>query len=221
MPITAAQFASAATSLEQLSSTLGGESTAGTVNSGGATVVNNSGNYTLTATSCSNSLCVFDLPSASTYNSITITAPSGAAVVINVPGSSANGSAAFSNGQITYNGSACTGGSSCGASNVLMNFTSTNSAGTLSASGYGLVNVLAPYLTFTGGGGHIDGELIIGAINESSGASELEGADIFSNSNLPSGGSSTPEPATWVLMGTAMLAFAGFRSKRAATVAVK
>jgi len=188
MPI---DFPSAATSLDQLSNTLAGEATNGIV------VVNGS-TYTLTATGCT--LCVFDLSSGSFTNSaININAPSSATVVINVSGTSDS----FTNGSINYTGGAT-------ANDTLFNFGSATALSTTGMTIYG--SVLAPWATFTGTNGSIDGELIAASVTGET--AELESGDIF-NGNL--GNSATPEPSTWALMAIALVPWVLFRARRTAS----
>ena len=71
-------------------------------------------------------------------------------------------------------------------------------------------SILAPFAAFTGTNGSVDGELIAGSVSGET--AELESGDIFSG-NL--GTLATPEPATWVLMATALLACALIRGRKA------
>jgi choice-of-anchor A domain-containing protein len=188
MPI---NFTSAATSLTQLSNTLEGLAANGSVLVSGST-------YTLTATGCS--VCVFDLNAGTFTNSaINISAPSGATVVVNVSGSADS----FTSGSINYSGGVT-------ANDTIFNF---NSATTLTTSSM-TVNgsILAPFATFTGTNGSIDGELIAGSVSGES--AEMESTYIF-NGNL--GTVATPEPATWMLLAGALLGLSVTKTYRAAT----
>lgn len=177
-------FTSAASTLTSLSSTLNSDAANGNV-------TGSSGTYTLTATGCT--LCIFDLsPSGGTINSLSINAPTGATVVVNIAGTSDS----FSNGSISYTGGAT-------ANDTLFNF---SSASALSLSGI-TVNgtILAPLATFTGSSGSINGELIAGSVTGNS--AELESGNIFQG-NL--GSVTTPEPNSWILMAGALFGFAAF-----------
>jgi choice-of-anchor A domain-containing protein len=189
-------FVSAATSLTQLSNDLTNVAANGTV-------TGDSSNYTLTATGCT--LCVFNLPGGSMH-SVTIDAPAGATVLVNVSGNSSS----FSNGSINYTGGAT-------AANTIFNF---GAATALSTSSIGFNgSILAPLATFTGANGQINGELIAKAVSGESAA--FKSGNIFSG-NLDSGigattGASpaaTPEPSTWLSLLTALAAFAGFQRRR-------
>ena len=192
-------FVSAATSLTQLSSSLS------TMTANG-TVTGNSSNYTLTATNCT--LCVFNLTGGSMH-SMTINAPSGATVLINVSGTSSS----FSNGSINYAGGAS-------AANTIFNFGTTT---TLSTSSIGFNgSILAPLATFTGTNGNINGELIAKAVSGQT--AEFESANIFHGtfgSTTGASPSATPEPSTWLSLLTALVAFAGFQKRRAKCAKVK
>jgi hypothetical protein len=139
-------------------------------------------------------------------HSITIDAPEGATVLVNVSGSSSS----FSNGSISYTGGAT-------AANTIFNFGATTA---LSTSGIGFNgSILAPLATFTGANGQINGELIAKAVSGQSAA--FKSGNIFSG-DLNSGigaitGASpapTPEPATWLSLLTAVAAFVGFQKRR-------
>jgi choice-of-anchor A domain-containing protein len=185
-------FTSAATTLDQLSNTLQGLAANGSVALGAGSV------YTLTGSACS--VCVFDLTGGVfSGSSITINAPSGATVVINVSGTADS----FTNSSINYIGGIT-------ANDTIFNF---NSATTLITSGT-TVNgsILAPFATFTGMNGSVDGELIAASVTGES--AELESAFIF-NGNL--GSLATPEPATWMLMAVAPLACVFIRARQVRT----
>lgn len=186
-------FVSAATSLTQLSNALTSIPANGTVSG-------NSSNYTLTATNCT--ICVFDVAGGS-INSMTINAPSGATVIVDVSGTSSS----FSNGQINY-----TGGAS--AANTIFNFGAATTLSTSSMGFYG--SILAPLATFTGTNGQINGELIAKAVSGES--AEFESGDIFRGTLSTTTGASslaTPEPSTWILLLTAIAAFMCIQKRRA------
>ena len=186
-------FTSAATALTQLSNTLQNMAANGSVVLSGST-------YTLTATGCS--VCVFDISASGnngnfTGDSIAISAPSGATVVVNVGGTSDS----LGNASITYSGGVT-------ANDTIFNF---NTATALSTTGM-TVNgsILAPLATFTGTNGSVDGELIAAAVTGES--AELESSYIF-NGNL--GTYATPEPATWTMMAVALAGLIVFRVRKA------
>jgi choice-of-anchor A domain-containing protein len=186
-------FVSAATSLTQLSNAL-------TDMAANGTVTGNASNYTLTATNCT--LCVFDVTGGSMH-SMTINAPAGATVVVNVSGTSSS----FSNGSINY-----TGGAS--AANTIFNFGTTTALSTSSIGFNG--SILAPLATFTGSNGQINGQLIAKAVSGESAA--FRSGNIFQG-NLGSAttgatGFATPEPSTWLSLLTGLIAFAGFQKRR-------
>jgi choice-of-anchor A domain-containing protein len=184
-------FTTAATSLDQLSTTLEYTTANGTVATSGS-------NLTLTATGCT--LCVFDLPTGNlSNNSIAINAPTGATVVINVPGTSD----ALSNGSITYTGGAT-------ASDTIFNFDAATTLTTTDMTVYG--SILSPLAAFTGTNGSLDGELIAHSVSGQT--AEFESGDIFSG-NL--GMVATPEPSSWILMSGALLACGLLRSRRIAS----
>jgi choice-of-anchor A domain-containing protein len=189
-------FVSAATSLTQLSDAL-------TNMAANGTVTGNASNYTLTASNCT--ICVFDVTGGSMH-SMTINAPAGATVIVNVSGTSNS----FSNGSINY-----TGGAS--AANTIFNFGTTTALSTSSIGFNG--SILAPLATFTGSNGQINGELIAKAVSGESAA--FRSGNIFrGNLGYSTTGASpaaTPEPSTWLSLLTALVAFAGFQKRRAAT----
>jgi len=193
-------FASAATSLTQLSNAL-------TNMAANGTVTGNASSYALTATNCT--LCVFNLTGGSMH-SMTISAPAGATVLINVSGTSNS----FSNGSINYAGGAS-------AANTIFNF---GAATTLTTSSIGFNgSILAPLATFTGMNGNINGELIAKAVSGET--AEFESGNIFrgsfGTSTTGASGSATPEPTTWLSLLTALVAFAGFQKRRAKCAKVK
>ncbi len=181
-------FLNAASNLDQLSTSLTGLAANGTVSVNYSTI-------TLSASGCT--LCVFDLSGGNASGeTINISAPAGATVVINVAGTSDS----ISNGSINYTGGAT-------ANDTLFNF---GAATTLATSGetiYG--SILAPLACFTGTNGSIDGELIANTVTGET--AEFESGDIF-NGNL--GSAAAPEPSTWILMGTASLICFFIRKRR-------
>ena len=114
-----------------------------------------------------------DLASA---NGLTITAPAGATVLLNINGATDS----LSNFQITLNGTDDT--------HVLYNFYQATALTDSSVSIEG--SVLAPYAAVSGSGAHINGTLVA---NSFSGG--LEQHEFLFQGNLPA---STPEPGTWV-----------------------
>jgi choice-of-anchor A domain-containing protein len=186
-------FVSAATSLTQLSNAL-------TNMAANGHVTGNSQSYNLTASNCT--LCVFNVTGGS-INSMTISAPAGATVVVNVSGASNS----FSNGSINYAGGAT-------AANTIFNF---GAATTLSASSIAFNgSILAPLATFTGTNGAINGELIAKAVSGET--AEFESGNIFRGTlgtSTSAGYTPTPEPSTWLSLLTGLAAFAGIRARRA------
>jgi len=178
-------FTNAATSLANLSATLAGDTVNGTVSG-------SNGTYTLTGSS--STLNIFDLTGQS-FSGLTISAPAGSTVVVNISGSSSS----FSNGGITYSGVT--------ANDVIFNF---DAATTVSVSAFTFAgSILAPDATFTGTNGALNGELIAASVSGQT--AEFESGDIF-NGNL--GSVATPEPATWVLFGCAWSLLAALRVQR-------
>jgi choice-of-anchor A domain-containing protein len=130
-------------------------------------------------------------------DSLTIGAPAGATVVINVPGAGDS----FSNGPIAYTGGAT-------AADAIFNFSSATTLTTGSTTVYG--SILAPLATFTGSNSSsVNGELIAAAVTND--GAEFESADIFQG-NL--GSVATPEPSSWILMSGALVGFAAFGVRR-------
>jgi hypothetical protein len=72
-------------------------------------------------------------------------------------------------------------------------------------------SILAPSAAFTGTNGIIDGELIASSVTGET--ADIETGDIFSG-NLPVV-TTTPEPSTWFLMATALLACLLLRTRKA------
>jgi choice-of-anchor A domain-containing protein len=166
--------------------------------SANGSVVKSGTTYTLTATGCA--VCVFDLTGGSFTNSaINISAPSGATVVVKVSGSADS----FTSGSIDYSGGVT-------ANDAVFNFNSATTLTTTSMTVNG--SILAPFTTFTGTNGSVDGELIAGSVSGES--AELESAFIF-NGNL--GSLATPEPATWMLVAGALLGLSLIRARKART----
>lgn len=132
-------------------------------------------------------------------HSVTINAPAGATVVVNVSGTSGS----FSNGSINY-----TGGAS--AANTIFNFGATTALSTSSIGFNG--SILAPLATFTGSNGQINGELIAKAVSGE--FAVFRSGNIFrgnlGSSTTGATGFATPEPSTWISLLTALAAFAGF-----------
>jgi choice-of-anchor A domain-containing protein len=193
-------FLSARTNLDSVSTALASEAPNGT------TAFDGHSTYTLTG--ASSTLNVFNL-SASSYNSATINinAPVGSTVVVNVAGTSDS----FTYGSINLNG--------IPNSNVIFNFAS---ATVLSLNGIGFnASILAPFATFTGTYGNINGELIAQSV---AGTTQLN-SDAFTG-NLgggPGGGvpettgiASTPEPSTWLSLVTGGICLVVFRKRRVA-----
>jgi choice-of-anchor A domain-containing protein len=190
-------FLSAQTSLNNLSAALAGDTPNGTVTSSYNT-------YTLTGSS--STLNVFSM-SASTYSgsTINITAPAGSTVVINVAGTSDS----FSSGSINLSGVA--------ASNVIFNFNSATSLNLSSIGWYG--TILAPYASFTGSYGQINGQLIASSAAGTTEIHDVEfagslGSTSTSSSNPQSAQiTATPEPSTWLLLLTGAGAIVFLRRK--------
>ena len=176
-------FLSAQTSLDSLSTTLAGETPNGTVTSA-------YGTYTLTGTS--SGINIFNL-SDSSYSgaTINITAPAGSTVIINVAGSADS----FSGGSINLNGVTN--------NDVIFNFNAATSltVGSIAFNG----TILAPFANVTGNYGQIDGELI--ALSDA-GTTQLNDEVFNGNLGNAPGGSqgsqnvqtTTPEPATWLML---------------------
>jgi choice-of-anchor A domain-containing protein len=190
-------FLSAKTSLASLSTTLAADTPTGSVNHSYST-------YTLTGTS--STLNVFNLTDSSYSGAtINITAPAGSTVVVNVAGTADS----FNGGSINLNG--------VRQNDVIFNFSAATS---LSLSGIAFNgSILAPNADFTGSWGQINGELI--ALS-AAGTTQLNN-EVFNGYLASTGGSgtgttgqtATPEPSTWVMIGSGLLAVAFFNRKRA------
>jgi choice-of-anchor A domain-containing protein len=182
-------FLGAQTNLDNVSSSLAAQTANGTTSYDGA------GTYTLTGTS--SSLNVFNLSNGNfTGATINITAPAGSTVIVNVAGTSDS----INGGSINLNG--------VSASNVIFNYSAATSISISSLAFNG--TLLAPYATFTGNSGQLNGQLIV---NNAQGTTEFH--NVLFSGTLPSGsgaqssginaditsqGSATPEPATWAMM---------------------
>jgi choice-of-anchor A domain-containing protein len=154
----------------------------------------------LTLTGTSTGLNVFDITAAqlqSATGGLTISAPNGSTVLVNVSGTSVS----FPNTGYHVNGTS--------EQDVVFNF---SSATTLSGSGGFYGSVLAPLANFTFNNGEIYGNVVV---NSMSGSGQTEYAPFEGN---PPNYSPVPEPASLLLMGSGMLlGFAGLRrSKRRA-----
>jgi choice-of-anchor A domain-containing protein len=166
-------FTAAAASLTTLSASLKNLTANGTVTGG-----NNYGYtaYTLTATNCT--VCVFNMPGG-TINSVTINAPTGATVVVNVSGASST----FTNGSMNYTGGAT-------AATTIFNF---NAATAISTMGLGFNgSILAPLATFSGQNGNMNGELIAKTVSGQTG--QFDSGDIFRGDFGFSTTGATPPP---------------------------
>jgi choice-of-anchor A domain-containing protein len=188
-------FLSAQTNLDTVSSTLEATAANGTVSFDGYST------YTLTGTS--SSLNVFDLTNSS-YNgaTINITAPAGSTVIVNVPGTADS----ISGGSINLNGVTD--------ANVIFNYSSATTVSISSLAFNG--TLLAPYASFTGNSGQLNGQLIV---DNAAGTTEFH--NVLFSGTLPSAsggtvinadssqGSATPEPATWAMMlGAGLMVYA-------------
>jgi choice-of-anchor A domain-containing protein len=193
-------FLSAKTSLDSLSTTLAADTANGTVDHSYST-------YTLTGGD--STLNVFNL-SDSAYSgaTINITAPAGSTVVVNVSGSAAS----FNGGSINLNG--------VSQNDVIFNFSAATTLSLASIAFEG--TILAPDAAFTGSWGQINGQLI--ALS-AAGTTQLNN-DIFSGylSSTTSGGgvntgqqTATPEPSTWIMIASGLVAVAFFRRKHSQT----
>ncbi|GEM_PF-1284049 len=167
-------FSTAATSLDQLTSQIAGMTANGTVN---ATA------NSLTLTGADASQNVFNVTAAqvnaavaSGASGITINAPAGSTVIINVSGTTIS---ALSS-QITLNN--VTG------ANVLWNFSGATAFNTTNFAWWG--TVLAPYATFTGSSGQFNGQLIASVVT---GSTEFHDNAMFAGTITSA---AVPEPST-------------------------
>ena len=140
---------------------------------------------TLVAGSCT--LCIINLTSAEVGNAlagggggISLTAPAGSTVVVNVNGATVN----IAGSSITINGIT--------RNQVLWNFYNATQINYASVGWQG--SILAPIATFTGSGGNIDGQLIV---NKDSACTEVH--NYLFTGDRPALASSTPEPVTWLI----------------------
>jgi choice-of-anchor A domain-containing protein len=188
-------FLSAKTSLDSLSTTLAADTPNGTVSQ-------SYGTYTLTGTS--STLNVFNLTNSSySGNAINITAPAGSTVIVNVAGTAAS----FNSGSINLNG--------VSQNDVIFNFSAATSLSLSSIAFDG--TILAPNADFTGSWGQINGELI--ALS-AAGTTQLNN-DVFNGylgstsggGTVTTGQNPTPEPSTWILIASGLLAADFLRRK--------
>jgi choice-of-anchor A domain-containing protein len=157
----------------------------------GASVVSQYGGLFLNGSNTK--LDVFDITSAqlSNINDFTLTAPSGATVIINVSGNSVT----WTNSGFALNGVT--------ANDVLFNFTDAKS---IILSGIGVdASILAPNATINGGYGQLDGSIVAAAIT----------GHLQLNSNEFTGTvSAVPLPGAGLLFGSALAGFGAFRARR-------
>ena len=138
----------------------------------------------LTLTGSSSGFNVFDLTSAQLAGAtggVTISAPAGSTVLVNVSGTAAS----FPNTGYNLNG--------ISSQNVIFNF---DNATTLSGSGGFNGSILAPYANFTFNNGQINGNVIVESM---SGSGETH--DVSFDGSLP-GASPVPEPSSFLLLST-------------------
>jgi choice-of-anchor A domain-containing protein len=115
-------------------------------------------------------------------DTININAPAGSTVIVNVSGTSDS----FTGGSINMNG--------VSESNVIFNFSQANSVSIANMSFN--ATLLAPLANFNGGGGQLNGQLIV---NNAAGTTEFH--NVLFSGTLPGGGvSATPEPSTWLMV---------------------
>jgi choice-of-anchor A domain-containing protein len=183
-------FASEATRLDTLTTTLSQYAATGTVGT-----VPWGGQFTLDAANSGVSgLNVFDISGAqlASSNTFTIDVAAGQTVLINVDGSADQ----MSGGLNILGGSA---------SQILWNF---YDASTLSFSGIAMEgSVLAPTADYQGGWGQLNGELIVDSFEDTKGATQINSGENFVGNLLdppsqptPPLTTGVPEPAAWMMM---------------------
>jgi choice-of-anchor A domain-containing protein len=155
-------------------------------------------NYnSLTLTGTSNGLNIFDITAAqlaSATGGLTISAPAGSTVLVNVSGTSVT----FPNSGFNVEGTSD--------QDVVFNF---SNATTLSASGNIYGSILAPLANFTYNNGGLSGNVVVDSM---SGSGQTEYAPF--EGNLPTY-FPAPEPTTLCMMcGGALVLFAGWRKSR-------
>jgi choice-of-anchor A domain-containing protein len=180
------------------------------------TIIHKYSSYALNGTDAQSN--VFNLTDT-TYSgaTITITAPAGSTVIVNVAGDADS----FNGGSIVLNGVT--------ADHVIFNFYAAKSlsVGSMAFNG----TILAPFADFTAGWGQLNGQLIAkgAAGNFTFNEVLFDGnLDPFSDvtqttpggpNGVPGGGSNvltpTPEPASWALAGLSLAIFGFVRMKRA------
>ena len=187
-------FLAARTSLDNLSTNTLSHYTATT-----GTPVSNGTNYVLTASGTG--LLVYNVDASYFTNqnlAFQVTLVTGQSVIINI--TNASSSFTFSKGTVVvYNGNTVTANTTGGVP-VLFNLPEVASLSTSNGSING--SILAPYATFSSANQTIDGQLFVASVN---GLAETH--DQFYNGLLPSLVSvATPEPATFLLFGGALIA---------------
>jgi choice-of-anchor A domain-containing protein len=187
-------FLAARTSLDNLST-----NTLATYTAVTGTPVSNGTNYVLTATGTG--LLVYNINASYFTNQnlgFQVNAVTGQSVVINIVGASSSFS--FSKGTVIYYNNNLVTANTTGGVPVLFNLPEVT--GTLGSSN-GSINgtILAPYATF-GSNQTVDGQLFVASVS-----SLAETHDQYYDGLLPSLGSvATPEPASFLLFGGALIA---------------